>query len=103
LVESDHIGATPERLERVAAGAAADVDHLGTGADTEPVEVHGQHVATLSQALSYTATVCAATDSQLKTSSARRRPLSPSRRSSRGESSSSPSTAVSSVTSAGVT
>src|SRR6478752_5258715 len=92
LVEADHVGAAPERFEGMTARAAADVDHLGSGADPEAVEVHGQHVATLSRARSYTATVCAATDSQLNTSSARRRPLSPSLRSSIGESSSSPST-----------
>ena len=75
LVEADDIGAAPVCLEGVPARAAADVDHLRAGTDTEPVEVDGQHFATRSQARSYTATVCAATDSQLNTSSARRRPF----------------------------
>ena len=60
-------------------------------------------IASTRSARSYTETVCAATDSQLNTSTARRRPFAPRRRSSSGESSSSPSTAASSSTSPGAT
>ena len=80
LVEGDDVGAAPVRLEAVPARAAADVDHLGAGTDAEPVEVDGQHGSPLPGVVAsrrsrngpfVDATVCAATDSQLNTSTAR--------------------------------
>src|SRR5690606_18289764 len=98
LVEGDDVCPAPVRLERVPAQPAADIDHRDTGPDAEPVIVNSQHIAR-----SYIETVCAATDSQLNTSSARCRPAAPRRLRWCGESNSSPRTRVSASTSAGGT
>ena len=104
LVERDDVRAAPERLERVPARAAAHVDHRRCPRRRRAGRSRRSAcLGTRFMARSYTETVCAATDSQLKTSTARRRPAAPSRRSSSGESSSSPSTLVRSSTSPGAT
>ena len=43
LVEGDDVGTALVHLERVAAGAAAHVEHAVARAQPEPVEVNGQH------------------------------------------------------------
>ena len=46
LVERDDVGPTAVGLEGMPACAAAHIDHLGAGADVQPIEVDGQHCAT---------------------------------------------------------
>ena len=47
LVERDDVGAAAVELERVPPGAAAHVEDAVTRLHAEPVEVHGQHQASL--------------------------------------------------------